>query len=75
MLATATGVPGTPGGAVGVTELDADDAPEVPTGFVAVEVNVYPCPLVRLVNEQLVAGGVTVHVVGDVAGAGDGVTV
>ena len=34
-------------GARGVTELDADDAAEVPTLFVAVTVKVYEVPLVR----------------------------
>ena len=73
--ATTVGAPGMLGGGIGITAADAAEAPEVPTTFVAVEVNVYDWPLVRLENEHVVAGGVTVHVVGDVAGAGDGVTV
>ncbi len=42
--------------------MDAADALEVPKVFVAVAVNVYEVPFVRLVTVQLVAGDVTVHV-------------
>lgn len=63
--ATAVGAFGTAGGwvaAVGVAELDAADAPEVPAAFVAVDVKVYPVPLVRPVTVHAVAGTFTVHV-------------
>jgi hypothetical protein len=48
--------------AVGVAEFDAADALEVPAAFVAVDVKVYPVPLVRPVTVHAVAGTVTVHV-------------
>jgi hypothetical protein len=59
---TAVGVPGTPGGASGVTEFEAADDPDVPVVFVAVVVNVYAMPFVRPVTTHEVAGEVTVHV-------------
>jgi hypothetical protein len=59
--ATAVGVPGVPGGP-GITALEAVDDPDVPSLFVAVDVNVYEVPFVRPVTVQLVAGDVTVHV-------------
>jgi hypothetical protein len=48
---------------LGVTALDAAEAGEVPTAFVAVTVNVYAVPLVRPVTDVAVAGGVPVTVV------------
>lgn len=59
--ATAVGVPGVPGGP-GITAVEALDEPEVPLPLVAVAVNVYDVPFVRLLTTQLVAGTVTVHV-------------
>ena len=58
--ATAVGVAGIPG-VPGTTAFDAADAAEVPSLFVAVEVNVYEVPFDRPVTVQLVAGDVTVH--------------
>lgn len=64
LLATAVGVPGVPGAAfaVGLTELEAADEPEVPTPLVAVEVKVYDVPGVSPETTHDVAGDVTVHV-------------
>lgn len=47
--------------AVGVTELDAAEALEVPMPFVAVLVNVYAVPAVNPVTVHEVAGTVTTH--------------
>ncbi len=72
--ATAVGALGTPGAwvaAVGVTEFDAPDAPEVPAAFVAVEVKVYAVLLVKPVTVHEVTGTVTVQV----PPPGDAVTV
>lgn len=74
-VTAAVGAPGCPGGARGVMEVDTDDALEVPAVLVAVAENVYAVPLVRLLKEQLPEAPVTVQVVGDDDGNGDGVTV
>ena len=50
--------------ALGVTAFDGDDSGPVPIAFVAVTVNVYAVPLVRLLIVALVAGGDPVTVVG-----------
>jgi len=60
--ATAVGAGGVPGAAIGLTEPDAAEAPDVPAAFVAVAENVYGVPVVRPVTVHEVEGLVTVHV-------------
>lgn len=72
--ATAVGAFGTGGAevaAVGLTELEAADAEDVPALLVAVDVKVYAAPFVSPVTVQEVAGTVTVQV----APPGEAVTV
>lgn len=71
--AVADGAGGVPGAiaADGVTELEALEDEDVPIALVAVDVNVYDVPGVRLPTTQDVAGTVTVHE----PPAGDDVTV
>lgn len=71
VFAYAGGVAGVFGFKVGVTASEAADASDVPSAFVAVEVNVYALPFVRPVTSHDVAGTVTVHVFA----SGDEVTV
>lgn len=61
-VTVASGWPGVPGGARGVTAALAALTPEVPAPLVAVEVKVYAVPLVIPLTMQEVAGTVTVHV-------------
>ncbi len=58
---TAVGVPGVPGGRVGVTAVDGLEDPEVPSLFDAVAVNVYDVPFVNPVTAHEVAGTVIVR--------------
>jgi len=60
--ATAVGAGGMPGAAIGLTELDDADPPDVPVALVAVAENVYARPLVRPATVHEVAGLVTVQV-------------
>ena len=68
--ATTVGTAGTLGFAIGVTDADGSDAPEVPPSFVAVAVNVYAVPFVRPDTTHEPDVPTTVHV----APPGDAVT-
>jgi hypothetical protein len=56
---------GAPGTVAGTTAPDAEDAEPVPALFVAVTVNVYEVPLVRLLTVQLVVAVAHVNEPGD----------
>ena len=61
--------------ALGVTADDACELPDVPPAFVAVDVNVYAVPFVKLLNEHEPDAPVTVQVAEPDDGVGDAVTV
>lgn len=60
---------------LGVTADDACELPDVPPAFVAVDVNVYAVPFVKLLNEHEPDAPVTVQVAEPDDGVGDAVTV